>query len=487
MTDLLNINTNKLYTDIISDDNIFRNNMRLNDNNINISSIKLDNISINNTLEINYTHDTKRLNDKNNGCIRLLDRNDSIFKDIFLLDNDLYIIPRRFENNKFMLNEPIKLLREDDLDIIINSNNIPFIFNDVKISDIEGSIRFINSNNSETLDKTLIGFRQYNGNIEYRNESYDDWISLESSLKSFDFYDLHNINMNKDLVLSGNYIKLDNNKKLINMALTINDDKTPILGGNLNLNHNNIIFDTEGGILDKYGNLTLKIDTQYSNNNFINIKKSNDDNLIELYIDNLDDEYSNLKISTKKGGDMEINLIHSTNNNNVSSSKDKNLITRGDLIIKANELNLSDISSFNMSSGKFITSVDYLILSNNNVGIIEDNARLVNISSESLILINNDKDMNYFIYLKSGENGQKINIIYESYELNTSVTILFKDENENKCNVGLGSYLGGLCDKLYFNSSGQSITLQYLKIYPSDSEYSSRNRWQVLNCNYTLL
>lgn len=479
MTDLLNINTNSLYNNL----------ELLNNNSICLNSIKLDNININNTLEVNYTHDKKRLNGKNNGCIRLLDRNDSIFKDIFLLDNDLYIIPQRFEDGRFKLYEPIKLLRDDDLDIIINSNNIPFIFNNIKVNDLDnGSIRFINSNNSETIDSTLIGFRQNNGNIEYKNENYNDWIPLETSLKSFDFYDLYNINMNKDLVLSGNYIKLDNNNKLIDMELTIKDDKQPILGGNLYLNSKNIIFDTEGGILDKSGNMTLKIDTEYSNKNFINIKKSNDDNLMELYIDNLDDDYSNLKISTKKGGDFEINLIDSKPRNSSrdkDSSRDNNLdeYLKGDLIIKVNEVNLSDITSFNMSSGKFITSVDYLTLCHDNAGIIETDARLVNISSESIILINNDIDKHYYIYLTSGENGQKLNIIYESYELNTSIAVLFKNNNDELCNIGMGY---GLSNKLIFNKSGQSVVLQYLNIYPENSKYSSRNRWQVLNCNYNI-
>lgn len=434
------------------------------------------NININNTFEVSYTGDLKNFNNVNNASIRLLDRSDSIFKTLYLESNDLYLVPRDvIDSDTIEDKTPVKLIREDDLETILNSNTNPIIYSNLIVDD-PGSIRFIRRDSNgdvitDTLATTLIGFRQNNGIIQFRNQTYTEWTDLSNTGVgggASTFYELIDVKFSKDEANAGDYIKLDGNKDLVNTPLNIVDDTTPQLGGNLYMNTSNIIFDTDGGLIDITGNLSIKIsnDSSNSNPNYLEIKKgknTGDEDIIELRSESTNGANANFKISTRGSGDLDINLIEDSS-------------TKGDLIVRANEFNLADIDSFNMSTGKFIGSLNLVVLSLTTAGNTEGTSKQVNTSTETIVLQNNDDSTNYYIYLDTGINGQKLNIIYETTENNNSVTVLFKDGIDSRF-IGTGSGLG---NKLIFTTSGQSACLQYLEMYSSGPNIS-RNRWQILN------
>lgn len=460
MSELLNIKLNIIkYIN-----NLFNIDKHLSLNSIDINS----NIIINNTLEVCYTNDTKELNTLNNASIKLLDRNDSIFKELYIDNNDLYITPNNYNSNVIINYQPVKLLRSDELETILNDELNPFIISNLKIDD-PGTIRFIREQYPDTITNTEIGFRQNNGIIEYKNQSYTDWVPLAQSLSNVNFYDLGSVNFQKLNADIGDYIKLDNNKDLINTKLNIIDDISPQLGGNLYTNNNFINFSSNTGITDNNDkNILVFLDnTSLNNDTYLMIRKDknyNNEDVIELKSESTSNVNANFKITTKGSGDLDIDLTDESN------------INKGDIIIKANEFNLSDIDSFNMSTGKFISSINLLNISSNTAGLNELNSKIVNINTETLVLVNVDNNVDYYIHIDSGVNGQKINIIYESYNSTGKLIILFKNDISSNY-IGTGS---GLANKIIFTSSGQSVCLQYLEIYTSGPNIN-RNRWQILN------
>lgn len=440
------------------------------------TSTTTSNININNTFEISYTKDVKEFNNVNNASIRLLDRSDSIFKSLYLESNDLYLVPCDVSGSDTVeYKTPVKLIREDDLETILNNITNPIVYSNIIVDD-PGTIRFTRRDSngdviSNTLTSTLIGFRQNNGIIQFRNESYADWVNLSQNGNgngAGTFYELSDVTFQKSDANVGDYIKLDENKELVNTTLNIVDDTTPQLGGNLYMNTSNIIFDTNGGLFDATGNLSIKIsnDTSNSNPNYLEIKKgknSGDEDIIELRSESTSGTNANFKISTRGSGDLDIDLIEDSS-------------TKGDFIVRANEFNLADIDAFTMSTGKFIGSLNLVVLSLTTAGSTEETAKQVNTSTETIVLQNDDDNTDYYIYIDSGISGQKLNIIYESTGVNNSVIILFRD-GINSRYVGIGTGLG---NKLIFTSSGQSSCLQYLEMYSSGPNIS-RNRWQILN------
>ena len=460
MTEIINIKSNIIkYIN-----NFFNINKHVSLNSIDTSS----NIIINNTLEVGYTNDTKDLNKLNNASIKLLDRNDSIFKEIYINDNDLYIIPKNNNNNSIISYNPVKFVRIDELETIVNDEVNPFIISNLKIDD-PGTIRFTRDQYPSTITNTEIGFRQHNGRIEFKNQSYTNWIPLAQGSGAVNFYDLGSINFQKASADIGDYIILDSNKDLINTKLNIIDDITPQLGGDLDADNNNIKFTSNTGIKDDNDKqiLTFLDNTSLDNNTYLSIRKdrnSNDEDFIELRSESTSNASTNFKISTRGSGDLDFDLTNELNSN------------KGDVVIKANEFNLADIESFNMSTGKFISSINLINISSSTAGLSELTSKLVNINTETLVLVNSNNNIDYYIHIDSGINGQKLNIIYESYNSTGNVILLFKN-NVSTNYVGTGS---GLANQLIFSSSGQSASFQYLEIYTSGPNVI-RNRWQILN------
>jgi hypothetical protein len=466
MSEILNTTSNLIrYINENSNNNI---NLNIGDN-ISLDVIdNISNININNTFEISYTDDVKQINTINNASIRVLDRNDSLFKTLYIQDNDLYIVPKTVFNNTIETQPASKLLREDELETIINSESNPFIFSNIKIDD-PGTIRFTRQGHPSTITDTEIGFRQNNGIIEFKNQSFTDWVSLENVFQDISFYDLISVEFSKSDAEVGDYIKLDSNKNLINTRFNIIEDTTPQLGGNLDTNSRYITFNTNTGILDSNNdNILIFLDSSSINNdNYLTVRKdrnSQDEDIIELKADSTTNNTAHFKISTKGSGDFEIDLTNSIDD------------TKGDIIIKANEFNLADIDTFNMSTGKFISSVSVVNISDTTAGLTELDAKIINTNTDTLVIENSNDTNDYYIYINKGINGQKLNIIYESTGINSKVILLFKDGNDARF-IGTG---GGLANQLEFTSAGQSACLQYLELYTSGPNIN-RNRWQILN------
>lgn len=421
------------------------------------------NLIINNTLEVGYTNDTKEVNTFNNASIKLLDRNDSIFKEIFVKDNDLYINPITYSNGNIEISNSVKLVRTDELNSILINEFDSIVFNNINIKDT-GYIKFINDNSNITGEPN-VGFRENNGIIEIKNNN-DDWKQI---ITNNTFIGLDDVNIDINTLQNNDYLLIVDGK-VINKQLDIINDSSPILGGDLYVNNSNIIVDTSTYLLTHNNEPVLNIleDTSISNNNYLSIRKgrnSNDEDIIELKANNSSESTANFKISTSGNGDLDIDLIDNNNN-------------KGDFVIKANEFNLADIESFNMSTGKFIGSLNVVNINTNVAGLTEQEAKILNTNTETIVIQNNNIDNDYYVYIDSGQNGQKLNIIYESlYSNNNSkVIVLFKDNNNIK-NIGTGTGLG---NKLIFNSSGQSACLQYLNLYNIEPNLH-RNRWQILN------
>jgi len=467
MSELTNTTTNLIkYINNDSNNNI---DVNIGDN-ISFDVIdNLSNININNTLEISYTSDVKQINTTNNASIKLLDRNDSLFKTLYIEDNDLFIIPKEVNNNTIETYTASKLIRDDDLETIINNESEPFIISNIKIDD-PGTIRFTRQGHPNTITNTEIGFRQNNGIIEFKNQFFDDWVSIAQASGAISFYDLISVNFDKTSANIGDYIILDGNKNLINTTASFNliNDTTPQLGAMLDTNNNNILFNSNTGIFDSNNTKILSFldNTSIENNNYLTIRKdrnSFDDDVIELKADSLNNT-SHFKISTKGAGDLDIDLTDNINN------------VKGDIIIKANEFNLADINSFNMSTGKFISSISFINISESTAGLTENSSKVINTNNETIVLINSNNNTDYYIYINSGINGQKLNLIYEYTGTNSKLYLYFKDGINSRF-VGTGS---GLANALVFITSGQSACLQYLELYESGSNIT-RNRWQVLN------
>jgi hypothetical protein len=257
--------------------------------------------------------------------------------------------------------------------------------------------------------------------------------------------------------------------ELINSNLTIIDDNNPYLGGILDTNGFNIKFTSNSGIIDGTGNLALQIETSNSNPNFLNIRKTRNsvnENILDLHADsNNGNNNVNMRISTNGAGDLEIDLNNDTQTN------------KGDFIIKADEVSFNDITSFSMTTGTFIGSVDFVVLSDGGYSSDSGNPSNINLETETLVLQVNGNDTRYYLYLLDGLNGQKSNLVFETNGSNNKVEIEFLSNNSIIKKVGTGT---GLANKFIFNNAGQSAILQYFNFsgYPENSE---RNRWQVLN------
>ena len=433
------------------------------------------NIILNNTFKVNYTNPLLDTNNatNSNSTISLKDRTDGHFKELYLDNNDLYIIPQDYIiNTPQPVSAAVKFLREDDIDIINNildNDDNSLSYGNINVSNTS-IIRFLETDLSS--DTSLIGFRQNSGNIEFRNANDGVWtrLYLNGSNGISNFYNLTDVNITKASVQTYEYIKFNGSQELINSNLSISDDNTPQLGGQLSTNDFNIQFTSNTGLLDAFGNIALQIESSSNTNpNYLMIRKernSGDEDVVNLYASSDVNTNVNMRISTRGSGDLEIDLNDATTPNNM-----------GDFIIKTNEFNLADVNTFNMSTGKFIGSLDFIVLSGGGYSTDVLSPTNVELSTETLILQVNGNDNRYYISLIDGTNGQKANVVYETSGSNNQVSVSFSNSTGSIKNIGTGT---GLADKLIFTEAGQSAVMQYYQFNGYDIN-SSRNRWQILN------
>jgi hypothetical protein len=430
------------------------------------------NISINNTIKIDYTDPALDYNNiyKTNAGFEIKDRNDGHFKKFYLEDNDFYIIPETYNSNNNLIetNDPIKIIRIDDMQNIFNNTDNIYSFGNINITE-NNILRFLTTDIES--DTTLIGLRQNNGKIEFRNNNDIEWKLLGvGGNGASDIYDLQSFNLIKSNVKIYEYLKFDASGNIINSNLSINNDNNPILGGNLLTNNFDIIFSNNSNIKDETGNIALNIQTtSNSNSNYLQIKKdktiSGNEDILDLHANSYINNNVNMRISTKGNGDLEVDL----------NLKETDISQKGDFIIKANEISLSDINTFNMSSGSFIGSIDLLNLDLETYSEDINNPTTISMNTETIIFQIEDNNKRYYISLYDGLHGQKGNIIFETTASNSYVDLTFISNSSIPVtkNIGTGTGLG---NKLIFTHSGQSAMLQYLNL-----GNHQRNRWQILN------
>lgn len=252
----------------------------------------------------------------------------------------------------------------------------------------------------------------------------------------------------------------------INETLSIVDDLAPQLGGNLSLAGNNILFpDAVSGLVDSTGNLAVAIDGSSSSNSYLVLKSSQligGEEIGEITVDNQNgDSDVGLSINTKGSGDM----IISTGVN-------------GTIQIATNQLSIDNTTTVDITSGHLTLATtianDAILSGFETLG----NPYVINAATQSSFLVfeltQNDK--RYYVELSDGNNGQLLNVIYDSTGSNTEVRLGFRNNASgtytNK-NIGIGS---GLVPALKFGISGQSSQMAYIELTDT-----TRSRWQVLN------
>jgi hypothetical protein len=472
-----NINDETQIINQYSENNITNTDIGLNINITPADTNNKSNIVINNTLGVRFTEPKIDINNitNSNAGLFLKDRTDGIFKDLYLEDNDLYIIPKSYDNvsETVTVNSPVYLLRYDEFETLLSGDDNTFTFSNINIKN-GYYIRFLETDDVET-DTSFIAFRQDNGRIEYRNNNDSDWrlLSAGGGGGVLNFYDLQDVDIVKANTQTYEYIKFNSDNKLINSNLSISDDNLPVLGGELDTSGFDIKFSSNSAIIDTTGNVALKVITADTNTNFLSIRKernSGDEDVVNLHADSSLNTNANMRISTRGSGDLEIDL------------NDETETSKGDFIVKASEFSLPDVDVFNMSTGKFVSSLDFKVLSDGGYSTDELNPTSIDMDAETLVLQINGNGNTYYLSLTDGMNGQKGNIVFETSGTNNRVVISFKTSGGVDKQVGTGS---GLANKFILTTAGQSAMLQYYEFSGFASSYS-RNRWQILNTGCAL-
>lgn len=415
---------------------------------------------LNNTLKISQSHNKNGYSsDKNNllyknslASIYIIDRYDGHFKKLYIDNNDLFIIPESYINEKLddnCINEPIKFLKNDELQNNIENiskndiNNDPLIFKYIYVNEI---INFLPSNLSNINNDEMVGIRENNGIIEFKNNN-EKWKKLDCVNKLTTLNNIDDININN--LKDKYYLRYDTKNKYEFTELNIYDDNNPILGGNLNINNKYIKFDNNSnGIVDNMNNSLLKFnDYNTTSNNYVLIQHANNNNIkCPEITTNGNSKNIDLNLSTKGDGDININS--------------------NDLNINSRNINLNNLKNINLNSGfiqksintynEYMISIDYL------------NPTIIN-ATDNIILFNiNESNKTYFVNLLDGYGGQKLEIIYESTTLNNILYIYFTRINDDN-NI--------VFDKIILNKPGQTLSLIYL------SNLNKRNRWHISYIN----
>lgn len=434
-------------------------------------STNKSNIVINNTLGVNYTNPKIEYNEvtNSNAGIFIKDRTDGIFKDLYVEDNDIYIVPKTYDsiNETVTVSSPVQIVRYDEFETILSGDVNELSYGNVNIKN-GYYVRFLETDDVDT-DTSFIAFRQENGKLEYRNKTDTTWQLLSAGGGgASNFYDLQDVDIMKINTKTYEYIKFNSDQELINANLSISDDNAPILGGELDTSGFNIKFSSDSSIIDTTGNTALQIISTDSNTNFLSIRKernSGDEDVVNLHADSILNTNANMRISTRGSGDVEIDL------------NDETQTSKGDFIVKASEFSLPDVELFNMSTGKFVSSLDFKVLSDGGYSTDELNPTSIDMDAETIVLQINGNGNTYYLSLTDGLSGQKGNIVFETEGTDNSVVLSFKTSGGIDKKVGTGT---GLANKMILTTAGQSAILQYYEFSGFATSYS-RNRWQILN------
>jgi hypothetical protein len=201
-------------------------------------------ITINNSIKIPKTAlSTNAKSDNSNAGILIKDINSNGNGAFYRLNvNSLYTtIPSLYFNENLVIdsNNLLSELENILVDYPLDTSNII----------VEGGyINFFNGSNPNTNQgETGVGLRYNNANNTVQFKNYDtDWIDLVDITKHDQFIELIDVDVFTNPLLNNQYITYNASSNLfVNSNLAIFNDKSPTLGGNLNINDKLLQFESE--------------------------------------------------------------------------------------------------------------------------------------------------------------------------------------------------------------------------------------------------
>jgi hypothetical protein len=315
-----------------------------------------------------------------------------------------------------------------------------------------GYINFTNGSiPNSNVGSNGVGIRySTNNTVQFKNED-TDWIDLSDITRHDEFQDLVDVDVYTNPLQNNQYVTYNATRQLfVNSNLDIYNDKSPVLGGNLDAGTNSITF--TGLVSDIFDNnqidlLQLKSNTTFAGaGNYIQITNSDLGLNPEINVDGINTDIG-ININTKGNGDINLNSISGDINLNAPLSN---------VYVNSDNINIY---------GYMVNSI---FKSSSNIGYIPDTTWYIPITSDTILFnfTNDNIEGTYYANVYPGVEGQKLNIIYNNPTSNTIALLV--DFGTNGILTGTGFNTG-----LQFNTNGQSTSLIYLE--------SDINSWQVLN------
>lgn len=398
-----------------------------------------------------------------NTIIQIKDQSDGLFRDMYVNNSDLYIVPAGSETGR-------KFVRSDDIDNIIDNPNDPR-FSNVFVQ-ANGYVNWFTDENDLTDVNTFIGFRNNNGTVQFRNDG-GSWLNVGTGgAGSGTFVDLTDTVIDTANIATKQYLKWQtSNTKIINVGLEIVDDTSPQLGGDLNTNNFNVLFNDGNGIADSTSNLVIAINDSNTHPNHIEVSThlaSGSDYIPMIKsVSTSGSGTVSMRISTQENGDLDIDA------------------GTGDLNITAANISLNSLTAINLNSGYIKSSI--VTYQNANLSTNSSDPQAIVPATDIVIFQVSGDDGRFYGKLDSGfANGQNLNIVYETNGSNNHVELSFYDSEDGDADKKLGVG-NGLASNLTFTQAGQSSSLVYLEFDGySGATATARNRWQILNTGATV-
>ena len=431
--------------------------------NLNISNINgglsdindlLNLVTINNTIKIPKSAlSTNSTSDNSNAGILIKDIN-SIGTGQFYkvnVDSSATDVPSLYFNSNLVIDSS-KLLSELEnilVDYSLETSNII----------VQGGyINFYNgfgSNINTNQGSNGVGLRYSNNTVQFKN--YDtDWIDLADITTHNQFSELVDVNLQINPLLNNQYITYNSASNLfVNSNLSIINDISPILGGNLKIGNN----------LLQFGSTTSRL--VYNSAGTTNII---DNNLLVLNNNTTFTGASNyLEVNNAALGNNPFITAKSTSNLDTDIGLAINTTGEGNINLNATQGNIYANSDSLVVNG-FITSSIYRTSTNESYS--PETSWTIPITSDTILFdfVNSSQSGTYWANVSAGiSEGQKLNIIYNNKGSNVISVLANFGSNGIITNTG---YSNGLV----FSSIGNSSSLIYLG--------NGIDAWQILNTGY---
>jgi len=408
-------------------------------------------ININNSIKILNTAETTLLTSNNaNAGILIKDINSNGSGNFYMLNvNSLNTsVPSLYFNSNIVIDSSNLLSELENIldDYTLETSNII-----VK----NGYINFHNGSNTNiNQGSNGVGLR-YSSNNTVQFKNYDtDWIDLVDITRHDEFKELVDVDVYTNPLMNNQYITYNTTSNLfVNSNLAIINDINPRLGGNLKIGSNILQFGNQSNrlVYNTAGTIENIVD-----NNLIVLKNNTNTTGISNYL-----EINN----ATTGFDPSI-IAKSTSNIDVDVGISISTTGSGDIKLNAEQGNIYTNSDSLIVSG-FVTSSIYRT-SNKPSGYYPETSWTIPLSSDTILFdfVNSSQSGTYWANIGSGNDGQKLNLIYNNKGSN--VISVLTNFGSNGIIVGTG-YSNGLI----FSTVGQSSTLIYLG--------EGINAWQVLN------